>query len=257
MTEGHEERFAALEAVRRGPQSKRGNSLSRCLKLPRKNLDIRCPAVPNACGAREFASVVLRRFCFVLERRDTSHCCLPNVSYCPPANVCLLSNAPPADWHVTQVSATPAFRKPCHAGEEPEPERRFQVPDPTIWDAKGGYSRFQLELRGTSTTFAEWNLSCRLMAVLGPFHRQCRSLTDQPFKTPVTVPAFRIRFQTCLSLESEDSCSTRQRVGWRDCAGRKVTTRASWPGVLFSSIRLVSRWWSSFMLLSSVRDQMC
>ena len=124
VTEGHEERFAALEAVRRGLESKRGNSLSRCLKLPRKNLDIRCPAVPNACGAREFASVVLPRFCFVLERRDTSHCCLPNVSYCPPANMCLLSNAPPADWHVTQESATPEFRRPCHAGDEQEHARR-------------------------------------------------------------------------------------------------------------------------------------
>ena len=139
---------------------------------------VRVQICGHACGAREFASVVLRWFCFVLERRDTSHCCLPNVSYCPP-NVCLFSDAPLADCYVTQESATPAFRRP---GEKREPARRFQVPDPTLWVAKGSHSRFQLELStGTSTTFAEWNLSCRLMAVPSPFHRQCRSLTDQLF----------------------------------------------------------------------------
>ena len=93
----------------------------------------------HACGAREFASVVLRWCCFVLERRDTSHCCLPKVSCCPPANVSLLSNAPPADCYATQESATPAFRRPA---EELEPARRFQVPDPTLWVAKGGHSWF-------------------------------------------------------------------------------------------------------------------
>ena len=77
---------------------------------------------------------------------------------------------------------------------------------------------------GTSTTFAEWHLSCRLMAVQSPFHLQCRSLTDQPFWTLVTEPAFRVLFQTCLSLESEGSCSTRQRVGWREYVVRKVRT---------------------------------
>ena len=62
-SEGHEERFAALGAVQktdkhqarsRGPQSKRGNSLSRCLKLPRKNLVIRCPTVPNVRAGSTF-----------------------------------------------------------------------------------------------------------------------------------------------------------------------------------------------------------
>jgi len=61
VSEGHEERFAALGAVQktdkhqarsRGPQSKRGNSLSRCLKLPRKNLVIRCPTM------RRFSSLL-------------------------------------------------------------------------------------------------------------------------------------------------------------------------------------------------------
>ena len=117
---------------------------------------------PTQTSARSSRIWWMRCFLFRPCRRDTR-----SALYCPPANVCLLSNAPPADWHVTQVSGTPAFRKPCHAGEEPEPARRFQVPGPTIWDAKGSHSRFQLELStGTSTTFAEWILSCRLMAVM-------------------------------------------------------------------------------------------
>ena len=105
---------------------------------------VRVQICGHACSARGFASVVLRWFCFVLERRDMSHCCLPNMSYHPPANVCLFSNAPPADWHVTQKSATPAFRRPYHAGEEPELVRRFQVPDPTLWVAKVFFCRTQL-----------------------------------------------------------------------------------------------------------------
>ena len=57
-SKGHKERFVALEDVqktaqeqasceRRGPQSKRGNLQSRCLKMHRKNLNIRCLTVPN------------------------------------------------------------------------------------------------------------------------------------------------------------------------------------------------------------------
>ena len=108
-----------------------------CLRHMRSTLS-KVKRAPWCLGrAREFASVVLRWFCFVLERRDTSHCCLPNVSYSPPANVCLFSNAPTADWYMTQESATSAFRRPYHAGEEPELARRFRVPGPTIWDAKG------------------------------------------------------------------------------------------------------------------------
>ena len=116
---------------------------------------VRVQIYGHACGAREFASAVLQWFCFVLERKDTSHCCLPNVSYCPPANMCLFSNAQPADWYVSQESATPAFRRLYHAGKETELVMRFQVPDPTLWVAKGSYDRFQFELStGTSTTFA-------------------------------------------------------------------------------------------------------
>ena len=93
------------------------------------------------------------------------------VSCCPPANVCLFSNAQPADWYVSQESATQAFRKLYHAGKETELVMRFQVPDPTLWVAKGSFDRFQFELStGTSTTFAVRHLSCRLMAVQSPFH---------------------------------------------------------------------------------------
>ena len=137
---------------------------------------VRVQMYGHACGAREFASVVLRWFSFVLERRDTSHCCLPNVSYSPPANVCLFSNAPPADWYVTQESTTSAFRRPYHAGEEPELARWLQALIHPL-GCEGRYSRFQLELStGTSTTFAEWHLSCRLMAV-----------QSQSFPPPVQV----------------------------------------------------------------------
>ena len=58
MSEGHEEHFAALEAVQKtakeqvSGESQRTTEQTReftcrCLKLPRKNLDIRCPTVPN------------------------------------------------------------------------------------------------------------------------------------------------------------------------------------------------------------------
>ena len=79
-----------------------------------------------------------------------------------------------AGRYVSQESATPAFRRLYHAGKETELVMQFQVPEPTLWVAKGSYDRFQFELStGTSTTFAERHLSCRLMAVLSPFHLQC------------------------------------------------------------------------------------
>ena len=128
----------------------------------------------HICGAREFASAVLQWFCFVLECRDTSHCCFPSVSYCPPANVCLLSD-------VSQESATPAFRRLYHAGKETELVMQFQIPEPTLWVAKGSSDRFQFELStGTSTTFAERHLSCRPMAVRVLSFLPCKTLTDQP-----------------------------------------------------------------------------
>ena len=71
-----------------------------------------------------------------------------------------------AGRYVSQESATPAFRRLYHAGKETELVMQFQVPEPTLWVAKGSYDRFQFELRtGTSTTFAERHLSCRPMAV--------------------------------------------------------------------------------------------
>ena len=58
MSDGHEQRFAALGAVQKtakggaSDETQRNTEQTReftcrCLKMPRKNLDIRCPTVPN------------------------------------------------------------------------------------------------------------------------------------------------------------------------------------------------------------------
>ena len=86
-----------------------------------------------------------------------------------------------AGKYVSQESATPAYRRLYHAGKETELVMQFQVPEPTLWVAKGSYDRFQFELStGTSTTFAERYLSCRPMAVRVLSFLQCKTLTDQP-----------------------------------------------------------------------------
>ena len=86
-----------------------------------------------------------------------------------------------AGKYVSQKSATPAFRRLYHAGKETELVMQFQVPEPTLWVAKGSYGRFQFELStGTSTTFAEWHLSCRPMAVRFLSFLQYKTLTNQP-----------------------------------------------------------------------------
>ena len=92
-------------------------------------------------------------------------------------------------------SATLAFRRLYHAGKEPELVMQFQIPEPTLWDAKGSYDRFQFELStGTSTNFCRTASFVPADGRLSPFHLQCRSLTDQPFWTLVTEPASRVRF---------------------------------------------------------------
>ena len=87
-----------------------------------------------ACGAREFASAVFQWFRFGLERKDTSHCCFPSVSYCPPANVRLLSDAQPADTCHRNSHASVSETLPRREGNRARDA--IQVPEPTLWVQK-------------------------------------------------------------------------------------------------------------------------
>ena len=101
------------------------------------------------------------------------------VSYCPPAVVCLLSDVQPVNTcHRNQPRQR--FEDFTTQGRT-ELVMKFQVPEPTLWVAKGSYGRFQFELStGTSTTFAERHLSCRPMAVRFLSCLQYKTLTNLP-----------------------------------------------------------------------------
>ena len=143
----------------------------------------------------------------------TRHTVPLNVSYCPPANVNLFSDAQPADSYVSQESATQACLRLYHAGKETELVMRFQVPDPTLWVQRA-------VMTGSSSNLARAH---QPLLQSGIFRAGWWPYRVLPFAVQVTDKSAILDIsegQHPVVLSS----SMHQRVGWRDYAERKVRT---------------------------------